>query len=253
MISIIISSPNKTKRQEYIQKYCYELSIDPLDITIIERETVAKPLKNSIGIEEIKFMQKKLFLKPIRSPTKAVIIEDAQLLTTEAQNAMLKVLEEPPAHTIIILSTESKEPLLPTIISRCKIIELEHEEQKLSENQIKELTEFIENLPKMPVGEKFKKAEQLSKDKDKTIEWTTSLILVLRERLLSCHSERPTGVETTPRSGEYPRGESHTTTLLSRNYLTQLKSFQNLNTLLKTTNVNPRFAIENTLLQLTQP
>lgn len=238
MFNQIITSSDKTKRDDYIQKYCQKLSIDPLDITTIEKESsnrvpsgtrkniqreVSHGTSNSIGIEDIKNMQKKLYFKPIRSPVKAVIIEDAQLLTTEAQNAMLKILEEPPDHTLIILSSSSKEPFLPTIISRCKTIELETEKPKLSVDEIRELTGFIENLSIMPISSKFKKAETLTKDKDKAIEWTANIILLLREKLLEDHS--------------------------SPEILLQLKNFQKLHTLLKTTNTNPRFAIEHSLLQ----
>jgi hypothetical protein len=229
MTSFIVTSTDQTKRQEYIQEYCKKLTIDSIDITIIKKDTALKQNINTIGIEEIKNMQKKIFFKPIKSPTKAVILEDAQLLTAQAQNALLKILEEPPNHTIIILSSASKEPLLPTVISRCQVIELEEKDQKLSEAQMQELTEFIENLSKMPISEKFKKAESLAKEKEKAIEWTTKLILVLRKNLLSCHSER------TP------------------NYLHFINTFQKAHTLLKTTNVNPRFLLETTLLCATIP
>ncbi|MBU4098624.1 hypothetical protein KJ980_03155 [Patescibacteria group bacterium] len=241
MTSFIIISTDKSKRRKYIQKYCLELKIDKLDITIIEKDTAIKQNINTIGIEEIKHMQKKLFLKPIKSPIKAVILEDAQLLTIQAQNALLKALEEPPDHTIIIISSQSRESLLPTIISRCQIIDLKDERQKLSDQKIQELTEFIVNLPKLSISEKLKKAELLAKDKEKTIEWTTKLILVLRDNLLSCHPDRSdSGVEG-----------SHSTKLLNRNYLGYLKSFQHLYNLLQTTNANPRLLLETTLLSLT--
>lgn len=229
MTSFIITSTDQKKRREYIQKYCEELAIDPLDITTIQKDTALKQNINTIGIEEIKNMQKKLFLKPIKSPTKAVILEDAHLLTTQAQNALLKVLEEPPDHTIIILSSNSKEPLLPTIISRCRVIGLEEARQKLSEIEMQELKELIENLPKMPAGEKFKKAEALAKDKEKAIIWTEKVILALREHML----------------------ESKNYNNLTMKQFNNIKYFQSLHTLLKTTNVNPRFLLETTLLTLT--
>lgn len=231
MTSFIITSTDTKKRHDYIQKYCLQIKINPLDITVIQKDTALKQNANSIGIEEIKNMQKNLFLKPIKSPTKAIIIKDAEFLTTQAQNALLKVLEEPPAHTIIILSSGSKEPFLPTIISRCTIINLEGERQKLSQTEILELTQFIENLPKMSIGEKFKKAEELSKDKEKAVLWTEKIILALREKLVSCHSER--------------NEESNSKILID-----QIKSLQKAYTLLKTTNVNPRFLLENTFLSL---
>lgn len=237
MTSFIITSTDKSKRQEYIQKYCMELKIDKPDITIIEKDTAIKQNINTIGIEEIKLMQKKLFFKPIKSPIKAVILEDAQLLTTQAQNALLKVLEEPPENTIIILSSQSKDSLLPTIISRCQIIDLKNELQKLSDQKIKELIEFILNLPKMPISEKLKQAEFLAKDKEKAIIRIEEIILTLREKLLICHSERV---------------ESRSAVLLSRNYLSQLKSFQRLHNLFKTTNASPRLLLETTLLSINQ-
>ena len=229
MTSFIVTSTDQKKRSEYIQKYCEKLTIDPLDITTIQKDTALKQNINSIGIEEIKNMQKKLFLKPIKSPTKAIILEDAQLLTKQAQNALLKVLEEPPDHTIIVLSSDSKEPLLPTILSRCRIIELEEKKEILSEGEIQELTELIENLPKMPVGEKFKKAEALAKDKEKTITWIEKIIFTLREQLL----------ENT--KNNQPKTNST---------LQSLKTFQKTHTLLKTTNANPRLLLETTFLSI---
>lgn len=229
MTSFIVISTDKKKRQEYIQKYCKDLSIDPLDITTIQKDTALKQNINTIGIEEIKNMQKKLFLRPIKSPTKAVILQDAQLLTTQAQNALLKVLEEPPDHTIIILSCRSKESLLPTIISRCQIIDLMDERQKLSDQETKDLTQFIKNFAKMPVGEKFKKAESLAKEKEKALAWIENIIVILREQVLEQTKKNQPDINSALRS---------------------LRSFQKTHTLLKTTNVNPRFLLETTLLSI---
>lgn len=224
MTSFIVSSTDKKKREVYIADYCNELKIDKFDIALIDKETDDKT--QSIGIDSIKDLHKKIFLKPVNSATKAVILEDAHLLTTEAQNALLKVLEEPPDHTIIILSVDSKESLLPTILSRCKLIELETESLVLTDGEKTELEEFIKNLSDMKIGDKLKKAEELSKDKDEAIAWIEKLILVVREKML----------------------EDNHSAIQPFSHL--IKSFQNLHTLLKTTNVNPRLAIENTLLNL---
>lgn len=232
MTSFIVTSTNQKKRREYIQKYCQDLSINPLDITTIQKDTAVKQNINTIGIEEIKNMQKKIFFKPIKSPTKAVILEDAQLLTTQAQNALLKILEEPPNHTIIILSSNSKEPLLPTIISRCQIIDLKDEIQKLSDQETEELTLFIENLTKMPISEKFKKAEVIGKEKEKALVWIEKIIVTLREQMLQKYSKETLN------------------TFYTHNTLDTLKKFQKAHTLLKITNVNPRFILETTLLSI---
>jgi DNA polymerase-3 subunit delta' len=79
---------------------------------------------NSISIESIRGLQQFLRLKTTGTNTlrRAVLIEHAQGLTTEAQNAYLKLLEEPPADTIMILTADSPRSLLPTILSRVQTI-----------------------------------------------------------------------------------------------------------------------------------
>ncbi|MGH7203347.1 MAG: hypothetical protein ACREHC_02810 [Candidatus Levyibacteriota bacterium] len=230
MVSFIIISKDKKKREEYSKAFTKEHHIHAFDITFLEKDTSDKKTTLSIGIEDIKQLQKKIFLKPIKSKTKAIIIEDAQLLTPEAQNALLKVLEEPPAQTMILLNTTSKEALLPTILSRCQIVELETEPLKLKEKELLELQTFITDLPNLSIGQKLKHAEKLAKDKEKALVWIEKLIIVLREQTINVilnDSEEP----------------------LNDNLLI-IRSFQSLHTILKTTNVNPRFAIEHTLLNL---
>lgn len=79
-----------------------------------------KPAKNkSIKIEEIRGIKDFLSLKPFESPLSAAVIEDAHMMTTDASNALLKVLEEPPGDSTIILISDKKELLLATVLSRC--------------------------------------------------------------------------------------------------------------------------------------
>lgn len=75
-----------------------------------------------ISIEELRNLLYDLNLKPLFSPYKICIIKEASRLTLEAQNAFLKTLEEPPLHSILILTTSYPQELLPTIISRCQQI-----------------------------------------------------------------------------------------------------------------------------------
>lgn len=85
-----------------------------------------KPVKNSISIDTIRNIQNFLKLKTIgkQEIRRAIIIEHAELMTIEAQNALLKVLEEPPADTIIFILTSQKIKLLPTLISRCLLLQV---------------------------------------------------------------------------------------------------------------------------------
>jgi len=155
MTSFIIVSKNKKRRETYSREFCKKLEINEFDVTFLEKDSTVKNTQ-SIGIEDIKQIQKKIFLKPIRSKTKAIILEDSQLLTIEAQNALLKILEEPPDHTILLLGTETKEALLPTIISRCQVIALEEDQTKLTEVETREYDEFIKNFANLSVGDRLK-------------------------------------------------------------------------------------------------
>lgn len=83
---------------------------------------VKRDKKKSIGVDEIKSLQKEAIVKPNESTRKVFIIHDAHTLTTQAQNALLKLIEEPPKYLSIILICENTMPLLETIISRCSII-----------------------------------------------------------------------------------------------------------------------------------
>ena len=80
-----------------------------------------KPEGNSIKRAQITNLQSDIVIKPHKK-YKIYIIDKAEKMTLEAQNALLKTLEEPPEYAIIILVTNNKEGLLPTIRSRCEIV-----------------------------------------------------------------------------------------------------------------------------------
>ena len=80
------------------------------------------PDENNIKIEQIRDIQKRIQEKPIISEKKVYIIDNADLMTTEAQNCLLKTLEEPPEFAVIILIGSNSNTFLPTIKSRCTIM-----------------------------------------------------------------------------------------------------------------------------------
>lgn len=86
---------------------------------------ILEPDGNLIKIEQIRNMQKKIQEKPIISKRKIYIINDADKMTKEAQNCLLKTLEEPPEYISIILIGNNESSFLPTIKSRCMIIHFE--------------------------------------------------------------------------------------------------------------------------------
>lgn len=75
---------------------------------------------NSIGVDDIRLqINDTIFIKPYSSAYKIYIVDEAEKMTVQAQNALLKTIEEPPAYVIIILLTTNQEAFLPTILSRC--------------------------------------------------------------------------------------------------------------------------------------
>ena len=72
------------------------------------------------GIEEIKTLREQLAFAPVNGRYKVYIIDEVHMLTTEAFNALLKTLEEPPAHVIFILATTDPHKIPATIHSRCQ-------------------------------------------------------------------------------------------------------------------------------------
>ncbi|MFM2424295.1 MAG: hypothetical protein RLZZ70_686 [Candidatus Parcubacteria bacterium] len=73
------------------------------------------------GIDDIRELREAVHTAPYESPYKVYIIDEVHMLTKEAFNALLKTLEEPPAHVVFILATTEEEKLLDTILSRCQV------------------------------------------------------------------------------------------------------------------------------------
>lgn len=82
------------------------------------------PAGNNIKVEQIRDLQKKAQLKPYEASRKVYLINQAETMTTEASNCLLKILEDPPKDTVFLLTTINQYSLLPTIISRCQSIPL---------------------------------------------------------------------------------------------------------------------------------
>lgn len=80
------------------------------------------PGGTAIRIDQVRSLCGQLAMKPYEARRRFAIISDAQAMNIEAANALLKVLEEPPDRTILILTADQASDLLPTIVSRCQII-----------------------------------------------------------------------------------------------------------------------------------
>lgn len=123
--AVMLTGPNgigKTSLAETIAEQILGLDADKL--ATYPYFSVLRPEKGTISIDAIRELQRFLQLKTIGEAAyrRAVIIEHAEGLTIEAQNAYLKLLEEPPADTIMLLTVDSPRTLLPTILSRLQTI-----------------------------------------------------------------------------------------------------------------------------------
>ena len=184
---------------------------------IAEKNGIAK--QRDIPIESIRDAQKSLSLFPYHGKYKILIIDDAHKLNVAAQNALLKILEEPNPTTIIILVTSNEDKILPTVKSRCQMINfglvddaemLECFPQNLvslsagrpglvkimgeNEDEMVFRSEAISNLNKIISGslnEKLLLAEQISKDMSKTSDLLNFWLWEMRKKaLVSEESER---------------------------------------------------------------
>lgn len=93
------------------------------------------------GVDEIRNIRDKVKYAPSESKFKVYIIDEVHMLTTGAFNALLKTLEEPPAHAIFILATTEPHKIPPTIISRSQRFDF----KAISEDEIVERLKFVAN------------------------------------------------------------------------------------------------------------
>jgi DNA polymerase III subunit delta' len=117
----------------------------------------------SIGIDQVRELKTFLQLTPHSSSRKICIIDDADRLTIQAQHALLKLLEEPPAHSLIMLVSAYPGRLLPTIHSRCMQVAMQQVlfedlvshvgDMDIDEDQLREWYAFFGGRPGLYVNE----------------------------------------------------------------------------------------------------
>lgn len=216
MQSFIIISKDQAKAKEYVNKMALDLGISKFDIYNLETE-------KSVGISDIRGLTHQVFLKPLKGDKKIVVLNAFLGITIDAQNAFLKILEEPPlSTTIVILASENF--FLPTVMSRCKLIELDKGLSLTAEEKDKYL-EILENLKITKIGDKLKLAQDYSKDKQIALDLMEKLIIVARFKMIEDNKSR----------GEYKK----IIEVLNKYYKE-----------IKQSNVNLRLGLENLFLEI---
>lgn len=126
---------------------CRNCSLSPHahpDVTVIAPEDG----KKNISIAQIRSFRNEIFIKPHMANKRVFIIDCADTLNIQSQNALLKTLEEPPVNCMFILIAESKASLLDTIISRCITLTLSVPDNKTALDYLKSAGNFDEEMIK---------------------------------------------------------------------------------------------------------
>lgn len=228
MQSFIIYGADLENRLGKARDLCLEKNISQFDIALISTNDEDEK-STTIGINAVKALQQKLFLKPLKGEMKACIITEAEKLTLPAQNALLKALEEPPINTLIFLLIQNASTLLPTIRSRCSEINISEKEVLLSAQEMIDIYKEWLQLKKAPLGEKLKNAQDFAKEKSDSAAKLEKFIIILADKLNE--SIKRDGAETLEITNE-------------------IKLIQSAHTVLTTTNTNPRLIFEHLFLSL---
>jgi DNA polymerase III gamma/tau subunit len=143
---------------------------------------IIKPQNNqkTIGIDTIRLLKQTAYVIPNESDYKIYIFPDAHIITPQAQNAFLKILEEPPKSVIFIMICSSMLKLLDTVISRLTCFKIYGGENEVDADIFTESEKFIENLLNKNELEILKITSGLSKDRSnftKFLEYLKNLLI----------------------------------------------------------------------------
>jgi len=183
MHSILIFGGKKIDREREILR-----AIPPSPSNHPDIKVISPALRKGIGINEARGIKSFLQTKPLKMRGKVVIIRNAETLTLQAQNALLKTLEEPPANSKIIIETRNENRLLPTIISRCKRVNLGN--KNLVDENSPEHNEQVKLFVELLEEGRGQRLDFIEKNKQKIAskEYAMNLldiwVSVLRDRLL---------------------------------------------------------------------
>jgi len=148
LLPLLISGGNPNLRKTTAFQNAKETSSD-FDIIVLDAG-------DEHGIGDIRNLNLKFHRRPFESQYQSFIILEAQNLTIEAQNALLKILEEPPKSSRVIMTTQNNEGLLSTVSSRCGKLELALDTKENTDHKA------VETLLNLSFFDYYKKASSLN-------------------------------------------------------------------------------------------
>ncbi len=118
-LAMALNCESRTNRPDLTCRSCKLIQADHHpDVQVIEPDGLR------LKIDQVRALQHDLALSPIEGKFRVAIFDQFELATTEAQNALLKTLEEPPSYAVLVVLAADPELLLPTIVSRCQLLTL---------------------------------------------------------------------------------------------------------------------------------
>ncbi|MEG1500945.1 MAG: hypothetical protein RR396_03235 [Clostridiales bacterium] len=156
-----------------------------IDKEIFADLQIIAPQKGSLKIEQMRHLQNQAYLEPLEGKTKIFIVQDAHCLTESAANSLLKILEDPPSKTIIILLAENGHKLLSTILSRCRTYNFGQEgfafDELLLEEILPKAEDFLSSLPNIDCLPVLNIAKIYEKDKDGLLYFFLAVLRLLHQ------------------------------------------------------------------------
>jgi hypothetical protein len=135
-----------------------------------------------LGIDFVRSLLRRTMLKPTRGSIDVYVIEKAHALTEEAQNALLKTLEEPGEGVSIVLVADNTNFLLPTILSRCIPVTVASSQPPEQSH-----TETAARFRTQSMGERLLAAATSMTTRDAAVQWLSTLITDLEKEVLATH------------------------------------------------------------------
>lgn len=145
------------------KQFDFDTATNNPDMHILKSKNI-----KSIGIQDVKDLQNEMIFSPYLEKVQIALIPQAEKLTTEAQNSLLKVLEDGSDNSAYILTTSSEKSILPTVLSRSMKI-------YLKDGKIERTEYTYHTILQKTLLEAFAEIEKISKDKEKTEEFLTDL------------------------------------------------------------------------------
>lgn len=159
--------------------------LDAKNVASYNRIVLTPSEKSSVGIADVRMFIHKLQLAPQTESIIAGIIPEAETLTPQAQQALLKTIEEPPLHVRLYLGASSETSVLATIVSRCEIVFLASRKPIANADDLSACSDVLVSLCRMKPGDRITAIQAIGKTKNECMVFINQALLCLRTQLVT--------------------------------------------------------------------